>query len=136
MTSTASFYKKILILMVWSSLTPKWPIPVPFCGINHQKSSFLLISDTFSVRGCWGQPMSFFSKLDDETQKCNPPEATRHHNSRKYLSLYPSEPFRILRFNMRHPVYVYMYMFQGVIRLPFCLSLCLLHWRFLRSCWF
>ena len=48
--------------------------------------------------------MSFFWKLVDETQKCNPPEATRYHNSRKYLSFYPSEPFRILRFNMRHPV--------------------------------
>ena len=55
--------KKLLILMVSSSLTPKWPIPVTFCGMISQKSSFLLISDTFSVRGCWGQLMSFFWKL-------------------------------------------------------------------------
>ena len=60
--------KKFLILMVWSSLAPKWPIPVPFCGMDHQKSNFSLISDTLSVRGCWGQPMLLFWKLVGETQ--------------------------------------------------------------------
>ena len=44
---------------------------------------------TFSVRGCWGQLMSFFWKLVDETQMCNPPEATRHHNLIKLLILLP-----------------------------------------------
>ena len=57
--------KYLLILMVWSFLAPNWPIPVPFCGMDHQKSNFLLISDTFSVRGCWGQPMSFFLKTGE-----------------------------------------------------------------------
>ena len=75
--------------MVWSSLAPKWPIPVPFCGMDHQKSNFSLISDTLSVGGCWGQPMSFFWKLVDETQIFLTPEATRHHNSIKSLILLP-----------------------------------------------
>ena len=79
--------KTLLILMVWSSLAPKWPLPVPFCGIDCQKSNFSLISDTLSVGGCWGQPMSFFWKLVDETQISAPPEATRHHKSKKILVL-------------------------------------------------
>ena len=40
--------------MVRSSLTPKKPIPVSFCGIDCQKFHFLLISDTLSVWGCKG----------------------------------------------------------------------------------
>ena len=74
--------------MVWSSLAPKWPIPVPFCGMDHEKSNFLLISesDTLSIRGCWGQPISFFWKLFDETQISEPP-ATRHHKSKIILVL-------------------------------------------------
>ena len=27
--------KKFLIMIVWSSLAPKWPILVPFCGVDH-----------------------------------------------------------------------------------------------------
>ena len=73
--------------MVWSTLAPKWPIPVPFCGMDHQKSNFSLTSDTLSVGGCWGQPMSFFWKLVDKTQISAPPEATRHHKSKKILVL-------------------------------------------------
>ena len=44
---------------------------------------------TFSVGGCWGQPMLLFWKLVDETQMVKPPEPTSHHNSRKYLILLP-----------------------------------------------
>ena len=157
--------------MAGSFLAPKWPIMVPFCGMDHQKSNFSLIFvswvlemikpsgsvnflmkwgcrghwghwgcwgcwghwgywgskawkittgdfrviqvlefsfilmfwkniflgveswnirlnfSTFSIRGCWGQPMSFFWKLFDETQISKPPEATRHHNSIKLLIL-------------------------------------------------
>ena len=49
--------KNYLILMVWSSLAPKWPILVPFCGMDHQKSNLSLIFGTFSVRGCWDQSL-------------------------------------------------------------------------------
>ena len=79
--------KNFLVLMVGSSLAPKWPILAPICEMNHQKSKFSLISYTLSVGGCWGQPMSIFWKLVDETQKCNPTKATRHHNSIKLLVL-------------------------------------------------
>ena len=51
--------------------------------------NIILNFSTFSVRGCWGQGMQFFWKLVDETQKCNPPEATRHHNPRKIFILLP-----------------------------------------------
>ncbi len=79
--------KTLLILMIWSSLAPKWPLPIPFCGIDGQKSNFSLISHILSVGGCWGQPMSFFGKQVDETQISAPPEATRHHKSKKILLL-------------------------------------------------
>ena len=75
--------------MFGSSLAPKWSKPVPFCGMDHQKSIFLLISDTLSVGGCWGQPMLFFWKLVDETQISKPSEAIRHHNLIKKLILLP-----------------------------------------------
>ena len=39
---------------------------------THQKSIVLLISDTFSVGGCWGQPMLLFWKLGDKTQMSIP----------------------------------------------------------------
>ena len=29
--------KNFLILMVWTSITPKWPIVVIFCGMDHQE---------------------------------------------------------------------------------------------------
>ena len=54
--------KNFLVLMVGSSLAPKWPILSLFCGIIHQKSKFSLISYTLSVGGCWGQPMLLFWK--------------------------------------------------------------------------
>ena len=88
--------------MVWSSLTSKWPIPVPFCGMNHQKSSFLLISDTFSVRGCWGQLMSFFFQnwlMKHKSAILLKPLGTIIKEN--YWSFYPWEPFRIIPFNMK-----------------------------------
>ena len=75
--------------MVGSFLAPKWPILVPFCGIDLQKPNFLLISDILAVGGCWGQPMLLFWKLADETEMVKPPEPTSHHNSRKCLILLP-----------------------------------------------
>ena len=39
-----------------------------FCWMDHQKSNFLLVSDIFSVRGCWGQPLLLFWKLAANTK--------------------------------------------------------------------
>ena len=83
--STSLFLKKTS----WSSMASKWPLPVLFCGMNHQKYKFSLIYGTFSVGGCWGQPMLLFWKLVDETQIFKPPEPTRHHYSRKLPILLP-----------------------------------------------
>ena len=68
--------KIILILMVWSSMAPKWPIIVFFFGMDHQKSNFSLIYGTLSDGGCWGQPMLFFQNLVDETQMPKPQKYT------------------------------------------------------------
>ena len=75
--------------MVGWSLAPKWPILVHFCGMDHQKSNFFTDFSTFSVRGCWGQPMLLFWKLIHETQNLLPLKATRHHNSTKLLIFLP-----------------------------------------------
>ena len=75
--------------MAGSFLAPQWPILVPYCGMDIRKSHFSVISGTFSVGGCSGQPKLFFSKLVDETQMSKPLKATRHHNSRKFLTFLP-----------------------------------------------
>ena len=61
----------------------------PFLWNGSSKIQFFTDIWYSSWRGCWGQPMSFFWKLVDKTQMCNPPEATRHHDSRKLLILLP-----------------------------------------------
>ena len=60
-----------------------------FCGIDHQKFSFPLISDTLSVGGCWDQPILLLKKLVDATQILKPPQPTTHHSSIKLLILLP-----------------------------------------------
>ena len=49
----------------------------------------LLCFSTFSVGGCWGQPMLLFWKLIHKTQMSNPPEAASYRNSTKLLILLP-----------------------------------------------
>ena len=44
---------------------------------------------TFSVWGCWGQAMSLFWNLVDETQISKSPEPTMNHNLIKWLILLP-----------------------------------------------
>ena len=59
--------------------------------LSNGSSKLQIFTDiwTFSVRGCWGQPMLLFWELVDETQMSKPPEHTRHHDSRKLLILLP-----------------------------------------------
>ena len=84
--------------MIGSSLAPKQPILAPFCGMDHQKSNFSLISDIFSVGGCWGQPMLLFWKISH--LKIPVPSS----NQIQLAYLYPSEPIHKCHFNMRYPV--------------------------------
>jgi hypothetical protein len=92
---TPCFIKEFSDHRVRPSPSPKWPIMDPICWIDHEKSNFLLISD---VGGCWGQPILLFWTLDYETQMSNRLEATRHHNSIKWLILLPLRPINVLNF--------------------------------------
>ena len=96
--------KKILILMVGSSLVPKWPIQVPFCRMYHQKSKFSLILAPFLSEAAEASQCYFFENWLMKL-KCpillKPLDTMIQEN---YWSFYPSEPFRITRFTMRHPV--------------------------------
>ena len=57
----------------------------PFLWNGSSKIQFFTDFNTFSVRGCWGQPMLLFWKLIRETEISKPPEASRHYNSTKLL---------------------------------------------------
>jgi hypothetical protein len=107
MTFIASFHqKKLLIVMVGSSLAPKWPIQVPFWGIDHQKSNFLLILALFLSEAVEASRYHFFENWWMKL-KCPPllkPLPTIFQEN--FQSFYPSEPFRIYHFTMRHPVAV------------------------------
>ena len=87
-----------LIILVWSSIAPKWLITVPFCRINHEplqwsmnKSSKIQFFTDIRYSFCWRllRLASFFWKLVDERQIPTPPEATKNHNSIKLLIFLP-----------------------------------------------
>ena len=96
--------KNFLILMVWSSSVPKWPILVPFCGMDHQKSNFSLILALFLLEAIEASRCYFFENWWMKL-KCplllKPLATIVQKNSQ---SFYPSDPFRISHFTMRHPV--------------------------------
>ena len=102
--STAQFPQKTSWL-VWSSPAPKWPILVPFCGMDHQKSNFSLILAVFLSEAVEASRCYFFENWWMKL-KCplllKPLATIVQENSQ---SFYPSEPFRISHFTMRHPVY-------------------------------
>ena len=52
-------------------------------NIFFESWNIMLNFSIFSVRGCWGHPMSLFWKLIDETQISKPPEPAMDHNSIK-----------------------------------------------------
>ena len=74
--------------MIWSSLPHKWPIQVPFCGMDHQKSNFSLISGTLSVGGHWGQLMLVFLKNSCGTQKFPISAFQNHLQTKSNLHIY------------------------------------------------
>ena len=73
-----------------------------------ESRSIILDFSTFSVRGCWGQGMSVFWKLVDDTKKCNPPEATRHHDLRKMFILLPLRAIQNHSFHYETPCKLYL----------------------------
>ena len=54
-----------------------------FLWNGSSKIQFFTDFSTFSVGGCYGQPMLLFWKLIHESQISKPPEATMHHNLTK-----------------------------------------------------
>jgi hypothetical protein len=106
MTSTASFYQKNYSSWwfdhPWHQNYQYWSISVDWIIKNH--SSFTDFS-TFSVEGCWGQPMLLFWKLIHKTQMSNPPEAASYRNSTKLLILLPLRViyfYSLYRVALRH----------------------------------
>ena len=96
--------KNFLILMVRSSLAPKSPIWIPFCGMDHEKSTFY-----WYLRPCLSEAVEaslcYFFENWLKKLKCpnllNTPGTMIQDN---YQSFYLSEPFTLACFNMRHPV--------------------------------
>ena len=127
---TFTAIKKILILIVGSSLAPKWPIQVPFCRMYHQKSTFSLILAPFLSEAAEASQCYFFENWLMKL-KCpillKPLDTMIQEN---YWSFYPSEPFRITRFTMRHPVSIQVENDNGVLgRLVPCI------WDKGLTCW-
>ena len=103
LTLTTSYHQKYADPDSWSFLTPKWPILVPLCGMDHQISNFSLIPNTLYVGGCRGQLMILFWKLVDKTKIGNPPDHAGIYYQ-KFQSLYPYELFTLDHFFMQNPV--------------------------------
>ena len=85
------------------------------CCCFEEKKLFLVESwnimlkfTTFSVRGCWSQPMLRFWKLADETQMSKPLEATRH------LFLFYSWSFYPHSFQLWHTLYKFIFFLTRV----------------------
>ena len=62
MTFTVSFHQKILLLMFRYPLATKSPILVFFCGMDHQKPKFSLISALFLSDAVEVSPYYLFLK--------------------------------------------------------------------------
>ena len=88
----------------WSSLAPKWPIPVPFYGMVHQKSNFHWYMILFLLEAVEASRCNFFENwlMKHKCPTLLKPLATVIQQN--YWSFYPSEPFTFTRHAMRHPV--------------------------------
>ena len=90
--------------MVWLSLAPKWPIWIPFCGMDHEKSTFYWYLRPFLSEAVEASLCYFFENWLMKHKSPNllkPLGTIIHQNSQFY---YPSELFSFHHFNVRHPV--------------------------------
>ena len=90
----------------------------PFCGMDHQKSNFLLILALFLSEAVETSRCYFFENWWMKL-KCPlllKPLATIVQEN--FQSFYPSEPFRIIHFTMRHPVINYVSIFSTTFDTP------------------
>ena len=82
----------------------KKPIMVLCWGMDHQKSHFSLIFDTFLSEAVKASRCYFFVNWLMKVRCLNLLKPLGTLIQENYWSFYPSELFRILRFNMRHHV--------------------------------
>ena len=92
---------KILLLMVGYSLATKWPIQVLFCGMDHQKPKFSLISvpfllEAFEVSRCYFFE-NWLMKLKYPNLRISKPPSNKFYLAFFYLS----ESIHKILFNMR-----------------------------------
>ena len=98
------FIKKWLILMTESFLAPQWPILVPYCGMDIRKSIFHWYLIPFLSEAVEASPCYLFQNWLMKLKCPNLLKPLETINQENYQPFYPSEPFRITRFQMRHPV--------------------------------
>jgi hypothetical protein len=77
---------------------------VLFCGMNHQKSNFLLISDIFLSEAVEASRCSFFKNWMIKHKWVTIVTMQREIYHQNYQSFYPSELFQKNHITMRHPV--------------------------------
>ena len=68
-------------------MTPKRPILVSKCEMDHQKPTILLNFGTLSLGGCWGHPMRQKLNLKDKCQISKPNEYTDNFKFNLHISL-------------------------------------------------
>ena len=71
----------------------------------------MLNFSTFSIGGCWGQPMLLFWNLVNETPLSKPLKPSMLHNSKRYINPFTPQShlrFTLDRFTIRHPVHICM----------------------------
>ena len=80
------------LLWAWTKIGIFWPLSLPTSSCPRSfctTPNIILNVSTFSVEGCWGQPILLFWKLIHKTQMSNPPGAASYYNSIKLLILLP-----------------------------------------------
>ena len=90
--------------MVRWSLAPKWPILVHFCGMDHQKSKFLLILAPFLSEAVEDSQCYFFESWFVKLKFPNLLKLLGTIIQQNYWSFYLSELIYFAIFTIRHPV--------------------------------
>jgi hypothetical protein len=94
--------KFLLILMVGSSLAPKWSKSVLFCGMDHQNPIFYWYLTPFLSKAVEASRCYFFENWLLKIKFPNLLKPLGTIIQQKYWSFYPSEPFSFVHFNMIH----------------------------------
>jgi hypothetical protein len=108
--------KNLLILMVRWSLAPKWPILVHFCGMDHQKSNFLLILALFLSEAGEDSWCYFFENWFMKLKIYDLLKPIGTITQQNYWSFDPSELIYFAFFTMRDPVWILKMEIQFTIK--------------------